>query len=122
MLTFDIPIINRNRGEIAIAKATREQLYQEYVARLNQTRSDIATLIADLEIVHREEEIIRKQLPEMEKAERLMREGVSKGNITLITYESVLTSLLTNQLRLLTLQQTTTEQMIGLQIAVGKYR
>ena len=122
MLTFDIPIINRNRGEIAIAKATREQLYQEYVARLNQTRSDIATLIADLEIVHREEEIIRKQLPEMEKAERLMREGVSKGNVTLITYESVLTSLLTNQLRLLTLQQTTTEQMIGLQIAVGKYR
>ena len=122
MLTFDIPIINRNRGEIAIAKATREQLYQEYVARLNQTRSDIATLIADLEIVHREEEIIRKQLPEMEKAERLMREGLNKGNITLITYESVLTSLLTNQLRLLTLQQTITEQMIGLQIAVGKYR
>ncbi len=119
---FDIPIINRNRGAIAIAKATREQLYLEYMARLNQTRSDIATLVTELSIINEEEIILKKQLPELKKAERLMREGVSKGNITLITYESVLTSLLTNQLRLLTLEQTTTEQMIGLQIATGKYQ
>ncbi len=119
---FDIPIINRNRGTIAIAKATREQLYLEYIARLNQTRSDIAILVTELEIINKEEKILRKQLPQMEKAERLMRQGVNNGNITLITYESVLTSLLTNQLRLLTLKQTTTEQMIGLQIAIGKYR
>ena len=119
---FDIPIINRNRGAIAIAKATREQLYLEYIARLNQTRSDIATLVTELAIINKEEKILRKQLPELKKAERLMREGVSKGNITLITYENVLTSLLTNQLRLLTLEQTTTEQMIGLQIATGKYQ
>jgi outer membrane protein TolC len=117
---FDIPIINRNRGTIAIAKATREQLYLEYIARLNQTRSDIATLVTELSIINKEEKILRKQLPELKKAERLMRDGVSKGNITLITYESVLTSLLTNQLRLLTLEQTTAEQMIGLQIATGK--
>ncbi|MHB1949624.1 MAG: TolC family protein, partial [Gammaproteobacteria bacterium] len=119
---FDLPIINRNRGVIAIAKATREQLYLEYIARLNQTRTDIATLVTELKIINSEENILKKQLPEMRKAERLMREGVNKGNITLITYESVLTSLLTNQLRLLTLEQTTTEQLIGLQIAIGKYQ
>jgi len=121
-ISFDIPIINRNRGAIAIAKATREQLYLEYIARLNKTRFDIATLVNELMIINKEVKILKKQLPEMEKAERLMREGLNNGNITLITYESVLTSLLTNQLRLLTLNQNTTEQMIGLQIAIGKYR
>lgn len=121
-VAFDIPIINRNRGVIAIAKATREQLYLEYIARLNRTRSDIATLVTEVGIINKEVEILTKQLPKMERAERLMREGVDKGNVTLITYESVLVSLLTNQLRLLTLKQTTTEQMIGVQVAVGKYR
>lgn len=119
---FDIPIINRNRGAIAIAKATREQLYLEYIARLNKTRSDIATLVTQMTIIDNEGKILKRQLPEMQKAERLMREGVNKGNITLITYESVLTSLLTNQLRLLTLEQNITEEMIGLQIAIGKYQ
>ncbi|MHB1947576.1 MAG: TolC family protein [Gammaproteobacteria bacterium] len=119
---FDIPIINRNRGVIAIAKATREQLYLEYIARLNQARSDIAILVTQMTIINNEGKILKRQLPQMQKAERLMREGVNKGNITLITYESVLTSLLTNQLRLLTLEQNITEQMIGLQIAIGKYQ
>ncbi len=121
-ISFDIPIINRNRGAIAIAKATREQLYLEYIARLNQTRSDIATLVTELGIINKEVKILKKQVPEMEKAERLMREGVKNGNITLITYESILTNLLTNQLRILTLRQTITEQMIGLRIAVGRYQ
>ena len=121
-INFDIPLFNRNRGAIAIAKTTREQLYLEYIARLNQTRSDIAILVADLEIISREEKILNKQVPQMEKAERLMRKGLNNGNITLITYESVLTSLLTNQLRLLTLRQNITEQMIALQIAVGRYQ
>jgi len=121
-INFDIPLFNRNRGAIAIAKATREQLYLEYIARLNQTRSDIAILIADLELVIKEENILKIQLPKMKKTEQLMRKGLDKGNITLIIYESVLTSLLTNELRLLTLKQTIGEQMIALQIAIGRYR
>lgn len=122
IINFDIPIINRNQGAIAIAKATRGQLYLEYIARLNQTRSDIATLVVDIKIINKEEQILNQQIPQMEKTESLMREGVSTGNITLITYESVLTSLLTNQLRLLTLKQTITEQMIALQMATGRYQ
>jgi cobalt-zinc-cadmium efflux system outer membrane protein len=120
-INFDIPLFNRNRGAIAIAKATREQLYFEYISRLNQARSDIAILVADLGLISKEENILKKQLPQMQKTAQLMRQGVDKGNITLITYESVLTSLLTNQLRLLTLRQNITEQMIALQIATGKY-
>lgn len=120
-ITFDIPLINRNQGIIAVAKATRNQLYLEYIARLNQTRSDIATLIADLELINQEKTILDAQLPAMRKTEHLMRAGVEMGNITLIAYQSVLISLVTNELRLLSLKQNMTAQQIALRIATGKY-
>lgn len=120
-LTLDIPLFNRNRGAIAIAKATREQLYKEYIARLNQTRGDIAILVTDLNIIRKEEKILQQQLPEMRKTEQLMRKGLETGNITLIAYQTVLTSLLTNELRLLSLKQAIAEKLIGLQMAIGRY-
>lgn len=118
-INFDIPIFNRNRGNIAIAEATREQFYLEYIARLNQTRSDIATLIVELELTSNEEKILNTELPKMREAEYLMRHGLESGNITLITYQNVLTNLLTNELRLLFLRQSLAEQFIALQIARG---
>jgi cobalt-zinc-cadmium efflux system outer membrane protein len=96
-INFDIPLFNRNRGAIAIAKATREQLYLEYISRLNETRSEIEILVADLELMQ------------------------SEKNITLLSYQTVLSSLLTNKMRLLALRQNITEQIIALQIATGKY-
>jgi len=120
-INFDIPLFNRNRGAIKIAVATREQLYLEYNARLNQTRSDIAVLVADLKLIIKEVSILETQLPKMRETEKLMHNGVKEGNITLITYVNILTNLLSNELRLLSLKQDKTEQMIALQIATGKY-
>lgn len=121
-INFDIPIINRNQGNIRIAKSTRHELFKEYIARLNNTRSSLAILTNDIELIIKEIKILKKQLPEMENAERQMRKGVSSGNITVITYQSILTSLLTNQIRLLSLKQSLAEQKIGLQMALGRYQ
>jgi cobalt-zinc-cadmium efflux system outer membrane protein len=46
--TVTLPIFNRNRGDIAIQRATRERLAQEYRARLDQTMADVAQAQADL--------------------------------------------------------------------------
>lgn len=119
-LNFDLPIFNRNRGAIAIAETTREQLYLEYIARLNQTRSDIASLVTDLKLVVKEVAVLDKELPKMREAQKLMWVGVEKGNITLITYSSFLTDFVTNELKLLSLKQNKAELQIALQIAQGR--
>jgi cobalt-zinc-cadmium efflux system outer membrane protein len=119
-INFDLPIFNRNRGVISIAKATREQLYQEYIARLHQTRADIATLVADLNLIQQQKSILKKVLPEMIKTEKLMREGMLSGNVTLINYEVVRANLLNKKLKLLLLKQDGSEQTIALQVALGK--
>jgi len=120
ILSFDIPLFNRNRGNIAIAYATREQLYQEYNARLHQTRADIAALVADLNQIRKAEKILKRELPGVRNTERIMRQGLKKGNITQITYQDVRSSLFNKELKLLMLKQDAAEQMIALQIALGK--
>jgi outer membrane protein TolC len=44
---FTLPIFNRGRGQIAIEKATREQLRQEYQTRLDQTDAEVAADLAE---------------------------------------------------------------------------
>jgi len=118
-ISFDIPILNRNRGGIAIAEATREQLYQEYVARLNQTRADIATLAADLKRIAAEREPLVQELPQLARAEQIMREAAATGDVTLLSYETVRANFLDKQLKLMNLEQAAAEQEVALQLAVG---
>ena len=49
-----LPIFNRNRGNVAIAKATRQALHDEYTLRLAQAKSDIARLLNDRAILQRQ--------------------------------------------------------------------
>ncbi|MEO8628513.1 MAG: TolC family protein [Betaproteobacteria bacterium] len=114
-----LPIFNGGRGTIAISRATREQLRAEYVARLYQTRSDIATLVADLERIDRELEPLVSQLATLQHAEETMRRGVASGDVTLINYETVRANLLDKQLKLSSLEQARAEQQVALQLATG---
>ena len=115
-----LPIFNGNQGTIAIARATREQLYAEYVARLYKARADIATLVADLERIRQEIAPLVRQLPELQHAEERMRGGVASGDVTLISYETVRASLLDKRLKLSSLEQASAEQRVALQLATGE--
>lgn len=53
-LSLTLPVFNRNRGNVAIAKATRQALHDEYTLRLAQARSDIARLQQDRAILLRQ--------------------------------------------------------------------
>lgn len=119
-LSFDIPLFNRNQGVIAIAYATREQLNFEYHARLHQTQADIAALVADLKLITNAEYELTKELPNIRKAELVMSQGLKTGSITEITYQSIRADLFNKELKLLVLKQNKAEQMIGLQIALGR--
>ena len=51
---FTLPLWNRNRGGIAIERATREALKVEYEARLFQTRADISAAWAGIALARRQ--------------------------------------------------------------------
>jgi cobalt-zinc-cadmium efflux system outer membrane protein len=118
-LTLDLPLFNRNRGALRVAVATREQLYEEYVNRLHQTRADVAQLVADLGHVVQEYDTLNRELPRLVRAEAGLRAAVETGDVTLLEYETVRAALLDKELKRLSLEQQAAEQDVGLQIAVG---
>jgi cobalt-zinc-cadmium efflux system outer membrane protein len=120
-MSFDLPIFNRNRGAIAIAHATREQLNQEYHARLHQTRADIATLVTELRLLKKQVAALNKQLPILRQSEQLMRDGLIHHDVTQISYEEMRSRLLNSELKLIQLRQDAAEQQVALQLATGQW-
>src|SRR5207237_9361860 len=47
-VSVDLPVFDRNQGNIAIQRATRQQLFDEYVSRLFEARSAVAQSIDDI--------------------------------------------------------------------------
>lgn len=119
-LSFDVPLFNRNRGAIAIAQTTREQLYLEYQARLRQTQSEISALVRDLRALNQEEKILTQQLPHLQQMQHSLLQELKTGNITQIAYQSSLADILSKKLKLLAIRQNKAEQYIALQIAQGR--
>src|SRR5438034_1139235 len=66
-VAVDVPIFDRNQGNIAAERATRQRLRDEYNQRVFEARSDIAGAIADIHLLGRQIAAAEEALPVLEK-------------------------------------------------------
>lgn len=116
-----LPLWNRNRGEIAIATATRAQLAAEYRARLLQARGDLGTQVAALQTLDAERRALAMELPTLEASARVIGQATREGSVALATYETIRAALLGKRLTLLALEQAQAETEVALETAVGGF-
>jgi len=116
---FTLPLWNRNRGGIAIASATREQLRAEYAARLFQTRAEIDTAVAALISLRRERDVLRGQMPEIERYAAATERAAARGDLARATADTALQAARDRKLALLQLDQQIAEQTIALELLSG---
>ncbi|HEX7850243.1 MAG TPA: TolC family protein [Sphingomonas sp.] len=116
---FTLPLWNRNRGGIAIERATREQLKAEYDARLFQTRADIAAAASAVTLARTQRAAIRAQLPELDRLARVSRAAADRGDVSRATAEAAEGALRTKRVELATADQTIDETMIALELLTG---
>ena len=119
---FTLPLWNRNRGGIAVERATREQLKAEYDARLFQTRADIAAAVSAVTLARQQRVAIRAQLPELERLARVSRAAASRGDVSRATAETAEGTLRDKRVELATADQTIDEAMIALELLTGAPR
>lgn len=119
-VTLDVPLWNRNRGAIATADANRERLRSEYLARLHQTRADIATLIAALNRDEGSRAALAVQLPDIERIAAGLESAAARGDVTLPLAESARAGAVDKRLAYLALEQACAEQRLALALAVGR--
>ena len=78
-IAITLPIFNRNQGNIAIERATRQRLYDEYQARLNEAFSQVARLSAEWKLTIKQHEAARGILPELEVSARRAQKALEAG-------------------------------------------
>ena len=118
-IALNLPIFNRNQGNIAMEKATRKRLYDEYHARLNAAYGQINSLMAQLKLVTRQYNRVKSALPEMEAAVKHAEEALDAGNIDATTYTNLSAALLNKRMEAITLEQTILEERVALQTLIG---
>lgn len=116
---FTLPLWNRNRGNIAIASATREQLKAEYEARLFQTRAEIAAAIAGISAARLQRDDLSRQMPALERYAEATRRAARRGDLSIATADSAAQAVRDRQLALSQLDQQISEQSIALELLSG---
>ncbi|CAN5608482.1 TolC family protein [soil metagenome] len=118
-LGFNLPLWNRNRGGIAIARSTREQLRAEYDARLFQTRAEIDAAVAGLVALRRQHAVLAGQMPALEKYAAATERAATRGDLSRATADTAFQALRDRKLTLLQLGQQIAEQTIALELLSG---
>ncbi|MET3105460.1 outer membrane protein TolC [Oxalobacteraceae bacterium GrIS 1.18] len=118
-VNLNLPLFNRNRGNIAIEQATREKLHDDYQQRLNSASSDIHKLLQDQHINLRQLDEIQTALIQYQATVAHADLAYQKNIVDSLVYSNAHSVLLSKQIEALNLQQSITEQRIALQALIG---
>ena len=118
-ITFDLPIFDRNQGNIAIERATRQQLHDEYTLRLQTSRDEVLALLAE----HMQLDTQRAALaPLNTEAVHRMAQADSAwraGLIDIRGYVDLATAVSTRQATMIALEKSQYEGQVALATLLG---
>ncbi|GAM99822.1 heavy metal RND efflux outer membrane protein of CzcC family [alpha proteobacterium U9-1i] len=119
-LSLVLPIWNRGRGDIAIARATRVELQAEYDARVFQARADIALQVETLRRVAAQRAILEREVAALSRETEVLRTAAEAGDVPVLTYETARASLLDKRLAALALAAAQAQGEAALDGLVGR--
>lgn len=119
---FTLPLWNRNRGGIAVERATRAGLKAEYEARLFQTRADIGAAVAGLTVARKQLADAQRGLPEIRHYAEAAQDAAKRGDLSRETEESAQQTLRDRQIAIARSEEDIREQTIALELLTGAPR
>lgn len=114
-----LPLFNRNRGHIAVARATRKRLHDAYAARLLGTRNDMDRLLQDLASLHKELKALTRHAGKLDAARTSATDAWRAGMLDWPTYLAIRQRALAADLQRLDLRQQRAQQAIALETLLG---
>jgi outer membrane protein TolC len=114
-----LPLFDRNRGNIAIETATREQLRDDYRVRLLGTHDDIRRLCADLTTLDGRLAALDRHAHILDRGRQSAETAWRHGDLDWPTYLSVRANALAADLDLIDLRQQRATDAIALEALLG---
>ena len=96
-INVTLPLFNRNRGQIAIERATRAELLQEYQARLDQAANEADQVWNAAHILSRQLHDLDGSLSVLEQSATGAERSFRSGNLARAQYFTVQSAFLTQQ-------------------------
>ncbi|WP_168171146.1 TolC family protein [Rhodanobacter sp. B04] len=118
-ISFELPIFDRNQGNIAIAKATRQQLHDEYRDRLNSAHGEIDALLAEQVQARAQLAALQQPLHEAANEATHAEHAWQAGLIDLRSYVDLVAAAQARQSGAIALEQAVLEQQVAIDTLVG---
>jgi outer membrane protein TolC len=118
-LTMDLPIFDRNQGNVAIEKSTREQLRAEFTARLSAAHSEVLASLATQRLLGRQLDEERAEMPVLKGFAEQAESAMNAGNIDERAYVDLVSANYSKQQAVLTLEQQLLEQEVAIATLIG---
>jgi outer membrane protein TolC len=117
--TLNLPLFDRNQGDIAVQRATREQLRAEYQARLDQATGDAFRIWTEMQQLGRAIADIESRLPDLQVAADNAERAYLAGDLPALTYVTLQSAVLNRQSEISDLRQSLWSDAIALSSVIG---
>jgi outer membrane protein TolC len=118
-IAMDLPIFDRNQGQIAIEQATRQKLHDEFTSRLAAATTEIDASLAEDDLIERQLKVLQAALPGATKIEQAGASAYRAGNINGQSYVDLVSTRLSKEEDINALQQLLLESRIKIAGLLG---
>lgn len=121
-LNITLPIFNQNQGRIAISRATRKKLYDEYINRVFEAHSDIENILSGINFLNKQIATLGKTKIKYEKIFENYNLALSEGRINFISYYKIYSELTNIEFKIFDLKGQLAQAVVALELATGYFK
>ncbi len=120
-VSMSLPLFDRNQGQIALDRASRQQLFDQYSNRVFQARADIAELLVTITSINKQIQSVTHTIPDLTHLVKVYQSAMATGQVDVLNYYVAWNTLTDKKIDLLTLQLQLKQSRIALEVASGLY-
>jgi outer membrane protein TolC len=118
-VTLELPIFNQNQGNIGIETATRQQLHDEYVARLAAAAGQVRAMMAEIDLLSHQLSAVRLDLAGTRRIAGQAETAFNAGNLDERGYVDLVAARLTKEQEVVTIEQSLLDQQVAIATLIG---
>ncbi len=118
-VTINLPIFDRNQGRIAQARATRQAIYDDYIARVFDARADIGAAAVNIRALRRRISQAQSGARQYKLLAQRERRGLRTRNLDIGVYAAAVAQAEQARIQLVKLRYQLARNLIALELASG---
>ncbi len=118
-ITLELPIFDHNQGNIAIENATRQQLHNEYAARLATAHGEVMSMLAETALLTKQLEQARRDLTGTMQVAAEADRAFAAGNLDERSYVDLVSARLIKEQEVVSIEQSLLEQRVAIATLIG---